>query len=219
VGGPFLDGDLVVLRHPHRQLGGTDPPGQLPERREPTAGLVVEGRDGHQAGHVESEAAERVDQRADVTRRASALLWLVAQVHLHQHPRPGRAAGDLGTEGFAVDRLPQRHPRSERGNLVALELPEEVPPRAGDLGLGAELLLAVLPHVGDARRDDLLDPHRVDGLGRGDERDRGGIATRARRGGSDARANLGHVRRDVGTPVAHHSHHDDGLASGGLSRR
>ena len=95
--------------------------------REPAAGVAVVGRHGHEPGDVEAVGAECVDQRGHRRRRAPALLRLLPQVHLHQDPGAGRAAGDLGAELGPVDRLPARDPRRELAHLVALELSEEVP--------------------------------------------------------------------------------------------
>ena len=139
-------------------------PRPAPAAPRTTAGVVVVGRHRHQAGDVEAAGPEGVDQAAaTVAGEAAALLRLLAQVHLHQHPGARRPPGDLGAELGPVDRLPARDPRRERAHLVALELPEEVPARgdrrrAGHRGLGEQLLGPVLAEVGDPGVDDRLRP-------------------------------------------------------------
>ena len=124
------------------------------------------------------------------------------------------SAGDLGAQLGAVDRLPAPDPRRELPHLVALQLPEEVPPRAASTRgvLRQQLLGAVLADVDDAGVDDRSDAAASTVLVAADQRRPPGRARRAPpRPRSRSRTSATRRGDRSRSRVAHD---DDGLASG-----
>ena len=127
----------------------------------------------------------------------------LAEVHLDEHPGAGRAAGDLRAELGAVDRLPAARPTARarapccagaaRGSASAARRgPVTAAPWPAAPGRGSRRGRST-PAATTAR-----DPLDGDRLGRGDQRDVGGIAPGPARGGGDPLAHLGDTRRDLG---------------------
>ena len=128
---PFLDRDLEVVGHAHRQLGEPERGSRLAQRREPPARLAVVGRHRHQAVDREAVArGERVDERGDARRAGSRPSAAPPPRFTSTSTRaPGaRRAISAPSSARSTD-CHHVDPRRERAHLVALELPEEVPPR------------------------------------------------------------------------------------------
>ena len=155
-------------------------------RSKAARGLLPERRDRHQAAQPQHRRPPR--PRRPATRRSAgsapgaALASGRVQADLEQHVdlvrARVRAAARRADELGAVDRLDDVGVRRDGGRLVALETADEVPGEVevgalGGLGLG--LLVAVLPHVGDAEvgeqphvagGEELGDHHQADVVGR-----------------------------------------------------
>ena len=150
---PLLDRDLEVVAHAHRQLRQS--PSAAASSRSAAnqrRGSPACGRHGHQARDVEpAPPAGRRRGAGTVAGSAAALLRLLAEVHLDEHPGARRAAGDLVAELGPVDRLPARDPRRERPHLVALEPAEEVPAHAARRRAGRPRSWSAAPGPGSRR--------------------------------------------------------------------
>ena len=150
-------------------------------------------------------AAQRVDQRRDLAGRAAALLRLVPEVHLDQHPGAGGAAGDLGAELRPVDRLPARDPRRElhapccagaaRGSASARARAPAV--------LASSSCARFSPTSTTPASTTSCDTCGLDRLRRRDQRDVAGCSARAVAARGDALAHLGDALGDRRLTPAH----------------
>ena len=184
-------GGLQVAAHPGGEPGGVGVVGDelladLGEPRERGRRVLAEGRDGHQPAQPEhARGVDRGGQRRPGPagrRRTVPSASGRVEADLQQHVDLVRsllgAAASAGDQLGPVDRLDDVGVRRDRGGLVALQAADEVPgqPEVGALGgLGLGLLVAVLPHVGDAEvgqqphvggGEELGDHHEADVVGR-----------------------------------------------------
>ncbi len=142
-GGTFLDGDLEVVTHAHRQLPERldgvavldQPISQFPEPAKVWAhrlGVVQVRRQDHQPDHLCGVAAGcRVENRPNVLGRCAVLGRLTGEIHLNQ--RGNRSAGleGAGFQAFnqvwAVDGLNDGQMGGRSSSLVRLQMADEVP--------------------------------------------------------------------------------------------
>ena len=142
-GGTFLDGDLEVVTHAHRQLPKRldgvavfdQPISQLPEPAEVWAhrlGIVQVGRQEHQPDHLCGVAAGcRVENRPNVLGRCAVFGLLTGEIHLNQ--RGNRSAGLEGAgfqalnQVWTVDGLNDGQTGGCSSSLVRLQMADEVP--------------------------------------------------------------------------------------------
>jgi hypothetical protein len=207
--GAFLDRDLEIVAHPHRQLVQRRCIRALPheavphltkgaEVRAPVFRIVGEGRQQHQTDEPARSAPRgRADNRRQLRFARAVLRRFPREVDLNQQvdPPPGfdRAFVELAHERRVVDGVHDVETRRRLLCFVRLQVANEVPPQRklrGAVDLRQRLLDLVFAEVdltGGCRRADRVGRKC---FGDSDEADGCGIAARPAGGPRDARADL-----------------------------
>src|SRR5882672_8362054 len=196
----FLDGDLVVGAHSHRQLGQSEPLPELAERAEVPPRIAFRRRNAHQAQRRERrQRADLFEQCGNILRERPGLLRLAPDVHLQQHPlrEAGRlrALRQLSREREPVAGVDERGPTHHQLRLVRLQRADEVPLHTWErVRLLAQILRVVLAEDRLPRR--LRRAQQLDrlGLAHRDQADGSGVAPRSRARGRHPLAHPGETR-------------------------